>query len=83
MHSTIVRGMKIVCASTKGGTAKTTTAVLLAEAAAANGQDAMVIDLDAQQSGGALAWAEHAAEDEPLRSPVSYTHLTLPTIYSV
>ena len=62
--------MRVAVTSSKGGTAKTTTSVLVAEAAAVTGQETMVVDLDAQSAGGALAWADHAAEDNPLRSTV-------------
>ena len=62
--------MRICVASLKGGSGKTCTTVMLAEAAALAGQRAMVIDLDPQTTGSATAWAELAASDQPLRSTV-------------
>lgn len=63
--------MRVAVVSAKGGTSKTTTSVLLAEAAALGGRESMVVDLDGQQSGCALSWADLSAEDEPLRSLVT------------
>lgn len=58
--------MIITIATTKGGTAKTTTAMLLAEAAGRAGHSALVIDADPQ--GSATQWKEVAKENgEPIR----------------
>ena len=57
--------MKIAIATTKGGAAKTTTAMLLAEAAGRAGHTARVVDLDPQ--GSATEWAEIAEQSgDPL-----------------
>ena len=52
---------------TKGGVAKTTSAVYLATAAQRRGRDVVLIDADPQ--GSALEWAA-AAQDDPLPFPV-------------
>lgn len=52
---------------TKGGVAKTTSAVYLATAAQRRGRDVVLIDADPQ--GSALEWAA-VAEDDPLPFPV-------------
>lgn len=52
------KSMRIAIATTKGGAAKTTTAMLLAEAAGRAGYTSRVIDLDPQ--GSATEWAEVA-----------------------
>lgn len=64
--------MKIAVATTKGGAAKTTTAMLLAEAAGRAGYTSRVIDLDPQ--GSATEWAEIAeqAGDPITRFDVTY-----------
>ena len=62
--------MRIAVASLKGGTGKTSTTVLLAEAAALAGRQTMIVDLDSQAGGSATAWAAHAATGDPLRSAV-------------
>lgn len=53
---------------TKGGVAKTTSAVYLATAAQRRGVDVVLIDADPQ--GSALEWAADAADDAPLPFPV-------------
>ena len=53
--------MRVAVANLKGGTAKTTTAVFLAHAMAAEGETLLV---DADPQGSALGWAE-AAEELP------------------
>jgi chromosome partitioning protein len=53
---------------TKGGVAKTTTAVYLATAAHGRGIDVVLVDADPQ--GSALEWAADAAADDPLPFPV-------------
>jgi chromosome partitioning protein len=53
---------------TKGGVAKTTSAVYLATAAARRGVDVVLVDADPQ--GSALEWAADAAGDDPLPFPV-------------
>lgn len=53
---------------TKGGVAKTTSAVYLATAAARRGLDVVLVDADPQ--GSALEWATDAADD-PLPFPVT------------
>ena len=55
--------MKIALLNSKGGCAKTTSAVFLAQVAHNRGLDAEIWDMDPQASA----------------TPVSYTHLTLPT----
>lgn len=57
----------------KGGTGKSTTTIGLAEAAAAAGHAALVVDLDPQ--GSALGWAEEAAE---AGTPLASTVIALP-----
>lgn len=56
----------------KGGAGKTTTAVMLGEAAAERGWPTLVVDADPQMTASAAAWAELAQEDggEGLRSTV-------------
>lgn len=54
---------------TKGGVAKTTSAVYLAVAAQRRGLDVMLIDADPQ--GSALEWAAAAADDAPFLFPVA------------
>jgi chromosome partitioning protein len=55
----------------KGGAGKTTTAVMLAEAAAEAGSPTLLVDADAQATASALAWNELAVElDERLRADV-------------
>lgn len=53
--------MRIALANLKGGVGKTTSAVLLAEAATERLGSALLIDADPQ--GSAMAWADTAAED--------------------
>lgn len=53
---------------TKGGVAKTTSAVYLAVAAQRRGLDVVLIDADPQ--GSALEWAAAAAGDDPFPFPV-------------
>lgn len=53
--------MRIALANLKGGVGKTTSAVLLAEAATERLGSALLIDADPQ--GSAMAWADNAAED--------------------
>lgn len=53
--------MRIALANLKGGVGKTTSAVVLAEAAAERLGSALLIDADPQ--GSAMAWADAAAED--------------------
>ncbi|GAA4798633.1 ParA family protein [Rothia endophytica] len=58
--------MIVTIATTKGGAAKTTTAMLLAEAAGRAGHSTLVIDADPQ--GSATQWKEVAEENgEPIR----------------
>lgn len=58
--------MIVTIATTKGGAAKTTTAMLLAEAAGRAGHSALVVDADPQ--GSATQWKEVAEENgEPIR----------------
>lgn len=60
----------ITIVNAKGGVGKTTTAIYLAAAAAADGHSVEVLDLDPQQS--AMDWAAGAeAAGEPLPFPVS------------
>lgn len=55
----------------KGGAGKTTTAVMLAEAAVEAGSATLLVDADAQATASAMAWSESALEiDEGLRSTV-------------
>lgn len=61
---------KIAIASLKGGTGKTTTSILLAEAAELAGLSSMVVDLDPQSGGSSRNWADYAAEEQGLRSLV-------------
>lgn len=56
--------MIVAVASTKGGVGKTTLAVGLAEALAADGCEVVLIDLDAQAEGGADDWADLAGDDD-------------------
>jgi chromosome partitioning protein len=51
----------VVVANLKGGVGKTTTAVLLAEAAAERSGRALLVDADPQ--GSAMRWADAAADD--------------------
>ncbi len=53
---------------TKGGVAKTTSAVYLATAAHRRGRDVVLVDADPQ--GSALEWAAAAQDDPPLPFPV-------------
>lgn len=58
--------------SGKGGTGKTTTAVLLACAAADAGDTSVVVDIDPQADASALGWATEAdAAGEPLPEQVT------------
>ena len=63
---------------TKGGVAKTTSAVYLATAAQRRGRDVVLIDADPQ--GSALEWAA-AAQDDPFhRLVVPEDHAYLPSL---
>ena len=71
--------MRVAVANLKGGTAKTTTAVFLAHAMAAEGRTLLV---DADPQGSALGWAETAGElpFSTVSLPVRNLHRQLPTL---
>ena len=69
--------IKIALLAAKGGSSKTTTAVLLAASLHSLGEEAVVLDADPQAS--ALAWAEYATEHgTPLPFSVIPTGMEFP-----
>ena len=78
---------KIAISIQKGGSGKTTTVYNLAAELAAAGQHVITLDLDAQATLTSYANVPAAGTMADVfngsHTPVSYTHLTLPTIYSV
>lgn len=69
--------MLIAIANAKGGVAKTTTAIYLAQAATLHGEHAMVLDADSQSS--ASTWAD-VAEQEGTALPFPVVAANLSTV---
>ena len=84
MNSLPLQGPSILFVGGKGGVGKSTTAAALAVHLADAGEQVLLVSTDPAHSLGDLfATTIGDRKTEIISGPVSYTHLTLPTILRV